>query len=64
MNKDLSKDVPIPILTLNVIEFLNLIFPERCANLTESEKEIFFASGQRSVVKYLNRLYEEQQECV
>lgn len=64
MNKDISKDVSIPVLTSNVIEFLNTLFPERCASLTESEKEIFYASGQRSVVKYLNRLYEEQQECV
>jgi hypothetical protein len=64
MNKDISKDVSIPVLTPNVIQFLNTLFPERCASLTESEKEIFFAAGQRSVVKYLNRLYEEQQECV
>ena len=64
MNKDISKDVSIPVLQPYLLEFLNTVFPERCASLTESEKEIFFAAGQRSVVKYLNRLYEEQQECV
>jgi hypothetical protein len=67
-NANLSKEtfplMPIPRLSQELIVFLDQNFPERCAELNQDVPEIFFKSGQRSVVKYLIRIFEEQNENV
>jgi hypothetical protein len=45
-----------------MLGYLDKVFPEKCAILGETQDSIFYAAGQRSVVRYLFRLYEEQQE--
>lgn len=64
MNNDISKEAntPVPIIKLEMLGYLDKIFPEKCAILGETQDSIFYAAGQRSVVRYLFRLYEEQQE--
>lgn len=65
MNDLASKEgflFPCPRLTPELLSFLNQTFPEKCAEPSQPMPEIFFASGQRSVVRYLIRLFEEQQE--
>ena len=47
-----------------LLEELNSRFPECCADLEWDEKQIWFFSGQRAVVRFLNLIYQQQQETV
>ena len=49
----MPRKVQIPIITNDVIEYLDSIFPEKCADLKDTEKEVFFKWGQRSVFNHL-----------
>ena len=42
------------------IEELNKLFPEMSADLKWSDKEVWFRSGQRSIVRFLNSHYIKQ----
>lgn len=37
----------------SLIDLLKEIFPNECPKLTDSEREVWFKTGQASVVKYL-----------
>lgn len=43
-----------------LVEFLDELIPERCPNLVESERDIFFYAGQRFLVKALRTAYDIQ----
>ena len=47
-----------------IVVRLNECFPERTADLTWEEKQVWFASGQRSVVRFINQLFSEQNENI
>ena len=49
----MQKKRRIPIISKELITYLNDIFPDRCADLKDTEKEVFHKSGQRSVVNHL-----------
>ena len=49
----MQKKAKIPVLSKELINYLNEIFPEKCAELKDTEKEVFYKSGQRSVVTHL-----------
>jgi len=51
-----------PIIKEDLIKYLNSLFPDKCADLKETEKEIFFKAGQRSVVTHLINQFNIQQE--
>tara|TARA_Y100000592_G_scaffold94235_1_gene158680 strand:+ start:40 stop:264 length:225 start_codon:yes stop_codon:yes gene_type:complete len=53
-----------PAIPESIITRLNECFPERSADLTWDEKQVWFASGQRSVVRFLNQVFLEQNEKV
>lgn len=38
--------------------------PEKCPELTMTEKEIWFYAGQRQIVRLLKKAYEEQNETI
>lgn len=63
-NSDLSKEafVPIPPIPQDVVGYLNIVFPERSPEITDSINEIYFKAGQRSVVRFLIRLFEDQND--
>ena len=42
-----------PRISKELIEYLDRLFPNQCADLNDDEKEIFYKSGQRSVVNHL-----------
>lgn len=67
-NADLSKEtlpyVPVPRIAPELLAFLDQNFPDRCAELSQGLPEIYYQAGQRSVVKFLIRLFEEQNEHV
>ena len=52
----------IPIISKELITYLNDIFPDRCADLKDTEKEVFYKSGQRSVVNHLMEKRKIQKE--
>ena len=70
MNEGASKEgklvpvIPPPRLTVEMLAFLDQNFPERCAEIGDGVPDIFFRAGQRSVVRYLIRIYEEQNDNV
>ena len=49
----MPRKVQIPIISKELIAYLDSIFPDRCANLEDTEKQVFYKSGQRSVVNHL-----------
>ena len=42
------------------IRRLNELYPEKCPAIDEKDRNIWFYSGQRSVVKMLESVYNEQ----
>jgi len=48
-----NEDFSLPLKTDDLIKELDKIFPNQCPSINESEREIFFKSGQRSVVEFL-----------
>jgi|LauGreDrversion4_2_1035121.scaffolds.fasta_scaffold340186_3 hypothetical protein len=65
MNNIASKEgflLPPPRLSVELVAFLDQQFPEKSPDPSQGLPEIFFQSGQRSVVRYLNRLLEEQEQ--
>ena len=40
----MPKKIEIPILSEELIDYLDTLFPEKCADLQENEKEIFYKS--------------------
>ena len=49
----MKREVPKPVISNELIEYLDSIFPEKSADLKDTEKEVFFKGGQRSVVNHL-----------
>jgi len=43
----------VPRISEELIEYLDRLFPNQCAELDQNEKTIFYHSGQRSVVNHL-----------
>lgn len=52
----------IPIITEEMIDYLDKLFPDKCADLKDTDKEIFYKSGQRSVVNHLKEQFKIQGE--
>lgn len=60
MNK--QTETAFPLISTEVIKELNARFPEMCADLSWEERQVWFASGQRSVIRFLNEIFKQQQE--
>ena len=58
----MQKKRRIPIISKDLIKYLDDIFPDRCADLQDTEKQIYFKSGQRSVVNHLIKEKKIQEE--
>jgi|TARA_Y100001937_G_scaffold79322_1_gene107525 hypothetical protein len=52
----------IPVITEEMIDYLDKLFPDKCADLKDTDKEIFYKSGQRSVVNHLKEQFKIQGE--
>ena len=51
-----------PIISKELIAYLDSIFPEKCADLKDTEKTVFYKGGQRSVVNHLIQQKKIQEE--
>ena len=58
----MPKQIKIPIITKEIIDYLDSLFPDKCAELDQTEKEVMHKSGQRSVVNHLIEKYKIQEE--
>jgi hypothetical protein len=58
----MDNSMKVPIIKEELIKYLNSLFPDKCADLKDSEKEIFYKAGQRSVVTHLINQFNIQQE--
>ena len=58
----MQKMAKIPRISNDLIKYLDDIFPDRCADLKDTEKEVFHKSGQRSVVNHLIKEKKIQEE--
>ena len=52
----------IPHVSKELIDFLDEQFPERTPEMSWSDREIWVKAGERKLVRYLHRLFEEQIE--
>lgn len=51
-----------PVIKEELIKYLDGLFPDKCPELKETEKEVFYKAGQRSVVNHLLNQFKIQQE--
>ena len=58
----MEKKTKIPTISNDLIKYLNDIFPDKSADLKDTEKEVFFKGGQRSVVNHLIKEKQIQEE--
>jgi len=58
----MKKEIPKPIINQELIDYLDSIFPEKSADLKDTEKEVYFKGGQRSVVNHLIKQKQIQEE--
>jgi len=61
-NKNKDNQTAFPHISDELLTEMNNRFPERCAELEWTEKEIWFVAGQRSVVRLLIQIANEQRE--
>jgi hypothetical protein len=53
-------EIILPALSQDLINKLDKLFPDRCPLLTDSDREIWYKVGQRSVINYLQQTYDDQ----
>ena len=58
----MTRKVLKPIINQELIDYLDSIFPEKSADLKDTEKAVFFKGGQRSVVNHLIKQKQIQEE--
>ena len=58
----MTRKVPKPVIKEDLLNYLDAIFPEKSADLKDTEKEVFFKGGQRSVVNHLIQQKKIQEE--
>ena len=58
----MQKKIKTPLISEELIDYLEQLFPDKCADLKDTEKEVFYKSGQRSVVNHLIEQFKIQGE--
>ena len=54
----------LPVITDELIDALSQVFPNRCRDLSFSDREVWYRAGQRSVVDYLIEQQLRQKETM
>ena len=55
-----NEEIVLPALSQDLINKLDKLFPDKCPLLTDSDREIWYKVGQRSVINYLQQTYDDQ----
>ena len=58
----MTRKVPNPVIKEDLLNYLDVVFPEKSADLKDTEKEVFYKGGQRSVVNHLIKQKQIQEE--
>ena len=64
MTKKTINDIKLPVISKDLLDALDGLFPERTPPITMEYKEICFRSGQRSVIRFLHEKLNQQSENV
>ena len=56
----MEDEIALPVLSESLIVRLEMLFPDKCPDLTEEQKDVWFKSGQVSVIRFLRQTYNEQ----
>ena len=56
----MNDEIVLPALSKDLIDKLDKLYPDKCPLLTDDDRMIWYKSGQRSVINYLQQLYDEQ----
>ena len=62
----MNENPKIPTISEELIRYLDNLFPDKCADLKDTDKDFFHKSGQRSVVNHLMKSlnYKRKLICV
>jgi hypothetical protein len=55
-----NEEIVLPALSKDLIDKLDKLYPDKCPLLTDEERMVWFKVGQRSVINYLQQIYDEQ----
>ena len=58
------KQQKLPVITNELLEALDELFPERTPKINMEPKEMYYRIGQRSVVRFLHQKQKEQSENI
>ena len=53
-----------PLISQELIDYLDHQFPNQCPRITFTDRQIWFGAGSASVVKHLMRVKEDQEENI
>lgn len=56
----MSTSSDLPPIPKDLLDALDSKFPERCPEVSWSDREVWVRTGERLVIRYLKRVYEEQ----
>ena len=56
----MNDEIVLPALSQELINKLDKLFPDKCPLLTDDDRLVWFKVGQRSVINYLQQIYDEQ----
>jgi hypothetical protein len=57
-------DIKLPVIPKDLLDALDVLFPERTPPITMEYREICFRSGQRSVINFLHEKNKQQSENI
>jgi hypothetical protein len=55
-----NEEIVLPTLSKDLIDKLDKLYPDKCPLLTDDDRMVWFKVGQRSVINYLQQIYDEQ----
>ena len=55
-----NEEIVLPTLSKDLIDKLDKLYPDKCPLLTDDDRLVWFKVGQRSVINYLQQIYDEQ----
>ena len=56
----MNEEIVLPTLSKDLIDKLDKLYPDKCPLLTDDDRMVWFKVGQRSVINYLQQIYDEQ----
>ena len=56
----MNEEIVLHALSKDLIDKLDKLYPDKCPLLTDDDRMVWFKVGQRSVINYLQQIYDEQ----